>query len=285
MKSGLVKKVLSELKKKAGDDAEAYAAFWENFGAVLKEGIYEDFERKTDILALSRFRTTATDGWASLEEVAGRLKDGQEVIYYATGNDVAALKKSPQLEGFLAKGIEVLLLTDPIDEFWVPAVGEFEGKKLKSIADADVDLSQVKADDKAEADKPEAAPAEAMDTLIAALKLNLDGKVKDVRATDRLTSSAVCLAVDAGQMSMHLEKLLKAHNQLEQDSPRVLEINPRHPLIKALADKVKSSGREAVQDLSLLLLDQARIVEGEAPADPVDFARRLAGIMEKGLVG
>ena len=284
MKSGLVKKVLSELKKKAGDDAEAYVAFWENFGAVLKEGIYEDFERKTDILALSRFRTTATEGWASLEEVAGRLKDGQEVIYYATGNDVAALKKSPQLEGFLAKGVEVLLLTDPIDEFWVPAVGEFEGKKLKSIADADVDLSQVKADDKAEADKPEAAPAEAMDTLIAALKLNLDGKIKDVRATDRLTSSAVCLAVDAGQMSMHLEKLLKAHNQLEQDSPRVLEINPRHPLIKALADKVKSSGREAVQDLSLLLLDQARIVEGEAPADPVDFARRLAGIMEKGLV-
>jgi len=284
MKSGLVKKVLSELKKKAGDDAEAYVAFWENFGAVLKEGIYEDFERKADILALSRFRTTATEGWASLEEVAGRLKDGQEVIYYATGNDVAALKKSPQLEGFLAKGVEVLLLTDPIDEFWVPAVGEFEGKKLKSIADADVDLSQVKADDTAEADKPEAAPAEAMDTLIAALKLNLDGKIKDVRATDRLTSSAVCLAVDAGQMSMHLEKLLKAHNQLEQDSPRVLEINPRHPLIKALADKVKSSGREAVQDLSLLLLDQARIVEGEAPADPVDFARRLAGIMEKGLV-
>lgn len=284
MKSGLVKKVLSELKKKAGDDAEAYVTFWENFGAVLKEGIYEDFERKADILALSRFRTTATEGWASLDEVAGRLKDGQEVIYYATGNDVAALKKSPQLEGFLAKGVEVLLLTDPIDEFWVPAVGEFEGKKLKSIADADVDLSQVKADDKAEADKPEAAPAEAMDTLIAALKLNLDGKIKDVRATDRLTSSAVCLAVDAGQMSMHLEKLLKAHNQLDQDSPRVLEINPRHPLIKALADKVKSSGREAVQDLSLLLLDQARIVEGEAPADPVDFARRLAGIMEKGLV-
>ena len=153
-----------------------------------------------------------------------------------------------------------------------------------AYTEADIDLSAVKSDAAAEADKPEAAPAEALDTLIAALKLNLDGKVKDVRATDRLTSSAVCLAVDAGQMSMHLEKLLKAHNQLEQDSPRVLEINPRHPLIKALADKVKSSGREAVQDLSLLLLDQARIVEGEAPADPVDFARRLAGIMEKGLV-
>ncbi len=284
MKSGLVKKVLAELKKKAEDDAESYVAFWENFGAVLKEGIYEDFERKADILALSRFRTTATEGWASLDDVVGRLKDGQQVIYYATGNDVAALKKSPQLEGFLAKGVEVLLLTDPIDEFWIPAVGEFQDKKFKSITDADIDLSQVKSDDAAEADKPEAAPAEAMDTLVAALKLNLDGKVKDVRTTDRLTSSAVCLAVDAGQMSMHLEKLLKAHNQLDQDSPRVLEINPRHPLIKALADKVKSSGREAVQDLSLLLLDQARIVEGEAPADPVDFARRLAGIMEKGLV-
>lgn len=284
MKSGLVKKVLSELKKKAEDDAESYATFWETFGAVLKEGIYEDFERKADILALCRFRTTATDGLATLDEVVGRMKDGQDVLYYATGDDVAALKKSPQLEGFLAKGVEVLLLTDPIDEFWVPAVGEYQGKQLVAITQGDVDLSKVQADPETEAAKPEAAPAEALDTLVAALKLNLDGKVKDVRATDRLTASAVCLVADSGQMSLHLEKLLRAHNQLDHDSPRVLEINPRHPLIKALAGKVQSSGREGVEDAALLLLDQARIVEGEPPADPVDFARRLATVMEKGLV-
>ena len=283
MKAGLVKRVLSELKKKAEDDAQSYATFWETFGAVLKEGIYEDFERKSDILALCRFRTTTQDGLTTLDEVVGRLKDGQDAIYYATGDDLAALKKSPQLEGFLAKGIEVLLLTDPIDEFWVPAVGEVQGKKLVAITQGDIDLSKVKADDAAEAAKPEAAPAAAMDTLIAALKLSLGERVKDVRATDRLTSSAVCLVADAGQMSLHLEKLLKAHNQIDQDSPRVLEINPRHPLIKGMAGKVTASGREAIEDMALLLLDQARIVEGEPPADPVEFARRLAAVMEKGL--
>ncbi len=283
MKAGLVKRVLSELKKKAEDDAQSYATFWETFGAVLKEGIYEDFERKSDILALCRFRTTTQDGLTTLDEVVGRLKEGQDAIYYATGDDVAALRKSPQLEGFLAKGIEVLLLTDPIDEFWVPAVGEVQGKKLVAITQGDIDLSKVKADDAAEAAKPEAAPAEAMDTLIAALKLSLGERVKDVRATDRLTSSAVCLVADAGQMSLHLEKLLKAHNQIDQDSPRVLEINPRHPLIKGMAGKVTASGREAIEDMALLLLDQARIVEGEPPADPVEFARRLAAVMEKGL--
>ncbi|MBC7950435.1 MAG: molecular chaperone HtpG [Rhodospirillaceae bacterium] len=283
MKTGLVKRVLSELKKKAEDDAASYATFWETFGAVLKEGIYEDFDRKADIIPLCRFKTTAGDGWSTLDEVAGRMKEGQEAIYYATGDDITALKKSPQLEGFLAKGIEVLLLTDPIDEFWVPAVGDVQGKKLVAVTEGAVDFSKVKGEDKPDEDKPEAAPTEALDTLIAALKLSLGERVKDVRASDRLTSSAVCLVADSGQMSLHLEKLLKAHKQLDHNSPRVLEVNPRHALIKGLAHKVKQSGREAIEDMALLLLDQARIVEGEPPADPVEFARRLASVMEKGL--
>ena len=283
IKAGLVKRVLSELKKKAEGDAAAYGAFWENFGAVLKEGIYEDFERKADIVALSRFTTTAGDGWSSLDEVIGRFKEGQEALYYATGDSVAALKRSPQLEGFLAKGVEVLLLTDPIDEFWVPALGEWQGCKLVAITDGTVDLSAVKADAAAEAERPEAVEAASLDTLIAALKLTLGDKVADVRASDRLTSSPVCLVVEAGQMSLHLEKLLKAHKQVEHETPRVLEINPRHGVIKALAAKVQSSGREAIDDAAWLLLDQARIVEGELPADPADFGRRLAALMEKGL--
>ncbi len=285
IKSGLVKRVLSELKKKAADDEAGYATFWETFGPVLKEGIYEDFERKGDILPLCRFRSTAVEGWTTLDEAVGRMKDGQDCLFFATGDDVAALKRSPQLEGFLAKGIEVLLLTDPIDEFWVPAVGEWAGKSLKAVTEGGIDLAAIKGDDASETAKPDAVAADAMETLIAALKLNLGDAVKDVRSSERLTSSAVCLVAESGQMSMHLEKLLKAHRQLEAGQSRVLEINPRHALIKGLAQAVRSKGREAVADMAWLLLDQARIVEGEAPADPVEFARRLAAVMEQGLAG
>jgi molecular chaperone HtpG len=284
IKTGLVKRILSELKKKAEDDDASYATFWETFGAVLKEGIYEDFDRKHDIVPLCRFKTTGGDGWFTLAEIKGRMKDGQDAIYYATGDDIAALKKSPQLEGFLAKGVEVLLLTDPIDEFWIPAVGEFDGAPLKAVTEGAIDLSRIQGGDQTE-EKPEATPAGALDTLIAALKLSLGDKVKDVRSSDRLTASPVCLVAESGQMSIHLEKMLKAHRQLEQDFTRVLEINPRHTLIKGLAAKVRSSGREAIDDIAWLLLDQARIVEGEPPADPVDFARRMAAVLEKGLAG
>ncbi|MEW5727399.1 MAG: molecular chaperone HtpG, partial [Pseudomonadota bacterium] len=283
IKAGLVKRVLSDLKKKAEDDAEGFTTFWETFGAVLKEGIYEDFERKDDIVALSRFRSTAGDGWVTLDQYVERMKEGQDAIYFATGDDAAALAKSPQLEGFLAKGIEVLLLTDPIDEFWIPAVGQFRDKKLVAVTDSSIDLSAVKGDDASGQDKPEAAPAEDMDTLVAALKLALGDAVRDVKASERLTESACCLVADPGQMSIHLEKLLKAHRQLDQSFPRILEINPRHGLIKGLAARVKAGGREAVDDAAHLLLDQARILEGEPPADPAAFARRLAAVMEKGL--
>ncbi|CAA7617518.1 Chaperone protein HtpG [Magnetospirillum sp. LM-5] len=283
IKTGLVKRVLSELKKKAEDDQAAYLTFWEEFGPVLKEGIYEDFERKAEILALSRFRSTATDGWTSLAEAVARMKDGQEALYFATGDSVESLKKSPQLEGFLAKGIEVLLLTDPIDEFWVPAVGEFEGKALKAVTEGGLDLGKIKGCDKAEEDRPAPADSGDLDLLIAGLKLALGDAVKDVKASERLTSSAVCLVIEEGQMSMHLEKLLKAHRQLDREQPRVLEINPRHPLIKSLAAAIKAKGREGIDDQAWLLYDQARIVEGEAPTDPVAFARRLAQVMEHGL--
>ncbi len=281
IKAGLVKRVLAELKKKAEDDAEGFAAFWETFGAVLKEGIYEDFERKDDIVALSRFRSTAGDGWVTLDQYVERMKEGQDAIYFATGDDAAALAKSPQLEGFLAKGIEVLLLTDPIDEFWVPAVGQVKDRKLVAVTEASVDLSKVKGEDAA--DKPAAAATEDMDTLVAALKLALGDAVRDVKISERLTESACCLVADPGQMSIHLERLLKAHRQLDQGFARILEINPRHGLIKGLADRVKAGGREAIDDAAHLLLDQARILEGEAPADPAAFARRLAAVMEKGL--
>ncbi|MGE5505678.1 MAG: molecular chaperone HtpG [Actinomycetota bacterium] len=285
IRAGLVKRVLSELKKKAEDAPEDYAKFWEVFGAVLKEGIYEDFERRDEVVALSRFRTTAGDGLVSLDAYVGRMKEGQEAIYYATGDDAEKLKRSPQLEGFLAKGIEVLLLTDPVDEFWVPAVAKWKDKEFRSVASAAADVSKIKGDEAAEAKrKQEEAPADELSVLIAAIKGALGERVKDVRASDRLTESAVCLVAEAGDMSLHLEKLLRAHRQIEEEHTRILEINPTHPLIKGLAARVRADGAAyPIDDAAFLLFDQARIVEGEPPADPVAFARRMATVMEKGL--
>ncbi len=285
IRSGLVKRVLGELKKKAEDAEGNYAAFWEAFGAVLKEGIYEDFERRDEILELCRFRSTHGDGLVTLAEYVGRMKEGQEAIYTITGDDLAQLKKSPQLEGFVAKGVEVLLLTDPIDEFWVSAIPKYQDKELRSVAAAGADLGKVKAPEGADDKKEAEAPADELTTLIEALKLALGDKVKDVRGSERLTESAVCLVADSGDMSMHLEKLLRAHGQAAGERVRILEINPRHALIKGLAAKVKATGTDArIEDMAALLLDQARIVEGEPPADPVAFARRMVSVMELGLV-
>ena len=283
IKTGLIKRVLAELKKKAEAEDGDFTTFWEAFGAVLKEGLYEDYERRDDILPLCRFRTTAEDGWVTLDQVVARMKAGQDAIHYATGDDIAALRKSPQLEGFLAKGVEVLLLTDPIDEFWLPSVGEYQGKPFRAVTDAAVDLSKIEGAADRPAEEP-AAPGEELDSLVAAVKLALGEAVKDVRASERLTGSAVCLVADSGQMSIHLEKMLRAHRQIEKDFPRILEINPRHPLIKGLAARVKTSGTgPEIEDIAHLLLDQARIVEGEPPADPAEFARRMAAVMTRGL--
>jgi molecular chaperone HtpG len=284
IRTGLVKRILGELKRKAEAEDGDYLTFWDTFGAVLKEGLYEDFERREDILDLCRFRTTASDGWVSLAEYLGRMKEGQEAIYTIAGDDLAALKKSPQLEGFAAKGVEVLLLTDPIDEFWVSSVGEYKDKQFRSVAAAGGDLSKVKADENAETPKEDEAPSDEIATLIEAVKLALGDKVKDVRASERLTESAVCLVAAEGEMSMHLEKLLRAHRQVDAERPRILELNPRHALIKGLAHRVKTGGTgPLVEDIAALLFDQARIVEGEPPADPAAFARRLVAVMEKGL--
>jgi len=274
--------VLGELKKKAED--ESYATFWEAFGAVLKEGLYEDFERRSEILELTRFRTTASDEPISLATYLSRMKEGQDAIYMITGDDLAALKKSPQIEGFRAKGVEVLLLTDPIDEFWPQAVTSYQDKPFKSVSQGAADLSAIKGD-AAEADKPkaDAAPTDAMAALIAAFKLALGEQVKDVRSSDRLTESAVCLVADEGDMGLHLERLLRQHQQQAgARPPRILELNPTHGLIRRLAGEALQPGAaDKLADVASLLLDQARIVEGESLPDPVAFAKRLATMLEK----
>jgi molecular chaperone HtpG len=283
IRSGVTKRVLSELGKKAADAPEEYKTFWENFGAVLKEGLYEDFEQRETILGLARFRSTASDGLTSLDEYVARMKPGQKAIYTITGDNLDIVRKSPQLEGYRAKGVEVLLLTDPVDEFWLPNVGKSGEFEFKSVTRGGADLAQIEgAEKKTDETKPE--PSQGTASLIALLKVTLAEAVKDVRSSERLTESPVCLVADDGDMDMHLARLLRQHKQLGETAKRVLEINPHHPLIRRLAEKVSVAGGVAqLEDAAWLLLDQARIVEGEPLPDPASFARRLASCLERGL--
>ncbi|WP_417803924.1 molecular chaperone HtpG [Thalassospira lucentensis] len=287
IKNGLTKKILSELETAAKKDAEGFETFWENFGAVVKEGLYEDQSNRDRILKIAKFRSTKDDGWTTLADYVARMKEGQKAIYYISGEDIDALKRSPQLEGFAAKGIEVLLLTDPVDEFWLPSVGQFEEKDFKSVTRGGADLNDVKADD-SEDDKDDkkddAATGASLDALIASIKIALGTGVKDVQESDRLTSSACCLIADETGMDLRMERLMKQHNRVDEISPRILEINPKHSLIKKLSDiAIKDAKDPILNDAAQLLLDQARILEGEALPDPVAFARRLDSVMEKGL--
>lgn len=280
IRQGVVKRVLDYLKKRAENEPDSYAAFWNNFGAVLKEGIYEYPEHKDGLLKLARFRSTHGDALVSLADYIGRMKEGQSAIYYLTGDSLEAASRSPQLEGYRAKGIEVLLLTDGVDEFWVPAVGEYEGKSFKSVTRGGADLDAIKGDPKAEEKKLEPAAA-GIDNLIALMKLTLKDNIKDVRLSQRLTDSAVCLVADEGDMDMRLARLLQQHKRIDALVPRVLEINGSHPVIAALAKAVSSGKGEAVADASWLLLDQARIQEGETLGDPTAFAKRLGEVLGK----
>ena len=287
MRGAIVKRVLAELSKKAEKDAEAYAAFWTNFGALIKEGIYEDADNRESLIKIARFQSTAGESPISLSDYVERMKDGQEAIYYITGEDIDSLRKSPQLEGFAARDVEVLLLTDPVDEFWIPAVGEFESKPLKSATRGGSDLGSISvADGKGEAAaEPEPANQGRIDSLIAMFKLTLQDEVKDVRTSDRLTDSAACLVADEGDLDINLERLLKQHNQLgAAASKRILEINATHPLIETLADRVgKDASNDRLNDAAWLVLDQARIMEGESLPDPGAFARRLSDALTRGL--
>ncbi len=285
IRSGLVKRVLSELSKKAEKENDEYIKFWEAFGAVLKEGVYEGIEHRDELMKLMRFRSTTREGWVSLADYVAAMKDGQDAIYYISGDDKDTLSRSPQLEGFAAKGVEVLYMTDPVDEFWIPSIGEFEGKAIKSVTRGGADLSKIKAaesdgaENKDDGEESEKSAPETVDALITALRDALGDTVKDVRKSDRLTSSPCCLVADEGEMDMHLERLLKQHKQLDQGAPRILEINPGHALIKALAENAAGD----VADAAFLLLDQARIMEGEPLPDPAAFARRMTTIMTKAM--
>jgi molecular chaperone HtpG len=282
IRNALTKRVISELKKKAEKSPEEFATFWDAFGAVVKEGLYEDFERRDDLMRLARFKTTASDDYRSLEDYVGDMKDGQEAIYYLAGDDSQTIAKSPQLEGYRARGVEVLLLADPVDGFWTGSAGEFDGKAFKSVTQGGAELDKLKGQEGSDEEAEDGADDSDTATLIAYMKGVLEGEVADVRKSDRLTSSAVCLVANDSGLDMQMEKILAQQNPAAFSGTRVLEINASHALIKALAAKVAGgSGAQDLEDAARLLYDQARIVEGDPVVDASDFARRLDEVMAK----
>ncbi len=268
-------RVISELESLGEKEPEAFLKIWDAFGPVIKEGIWEDFERREKLLGLSRFTTTKGEK-RSLKQYVEDIKPNQTDIYYLTGESVERLKANPKLESAAARGIEVLLLTDPVDAFWTSAPLDFGGKPLKSLSQGDIDFSLIPLlDDKAEDKKDEPAADEA--TTIAQIKDALGERVSDVRASQRLTASASCLVAGGGAHDRMLERLLAMQNKAPTTKP-VLEINMRHPLVAAI-----TADKEAAKDLSFLLLEQAQILDGELPEDPAAFANRLNQLVLRGL--
>jgi molecular chaperone HtpG len=280
IRTGLVKRVLGDLAKRA--EGEDYAEFWTAFGAILKEGLYEDREHRAELLKAVRFASTHGDAPVSLAAYLGRMKPDQQAIYFVTGDTVAALKNSPHIEGFAARGIEVLLLTDPIDDFWPQVTHDYEGKPFRSVTRAGDDLAKLPLETK----DTDAEPAPEKDTadLIALIKTVLGDAVKDVRASTALTGSAVRLVAAEGAPDIHLERLLRQHGQAEIAIAPVLEINTGHRLIRELAKHAADDGAaDTLGDRIWLLLDQARILEGAQVTDAAAFARRLATVLESGI--
>ena len=275
----IVKRVLAELGKKAKKDPESYNAFWKTFGAVLKEGVYEDFERRDTLMPLMRFRSTTRDGWVSLDDCIAAMKEGQDAIYMLIGEKLESMRSNPMLEAFRAKGVEVLLLDHPVDEFWTMSVDAYEGKTLVNVSRGDIDLAAIEtAEGKTEAEDE----AGDITPLIAMLKLALENEVKDVRESKRLTDSACCLVVDEGEMSMRLQKILRDNGQDSGSGRRILEINPRHTLVRSLVERTRSDGSSRqIEDMAHLLLDLALIQEGEFPGDPARFVRRMSDTMAR----
>ncbi len=274
IRRAVTNRVMTELKAQA-KDAETYNGIWENFGAVIKEGVWEDSEHRKELGPLLRFKSSAVEGWTSLPEYVERMKDGQEAIYYLAGDNAETLAKSAQLEGFRARGVEVLLLDDSIDAFWPERMDNFADKPLRSVTQGVADLDKLAL---TEALEGEAADTEA---LVAALKTALAAEVGDVRTTERLVESAVVLAAGSAGPDLQMQRLLKRAGRDNFGIPPILEINPRHPLIATLA--ARASNGDDIGDTASLLLDLARLQDGDLPKDPAGFARRIERALAVGV--
>ncbi|UVE93737.1 molecular chaperone HtpG [Dietzia sp. B32] len=290
----LVKRVLQTIEQIRTDRPEEFRSFWANFGAVLKEGLISDVDSREQLLAVSTFASTrpvsekapesASEGdetstgnddevGTTIAEYISRMADGQEEIYYLTGTSRAAVENSPHLEAFRARGVEVLILTDPVDEVWVDAVGEVDGKRLRSVAKGDVDLSGIGSEGEEKKDEPDAAE---FADLLTWLGQELSDEVKQVRLSHRLTESAACMVGDEFDMTPQLEAMYRASGMELPTSKRILELNPGHPLVERLrAQHAEDPSAPGLGDTARLLSGAAVLAEGGTLADPAAFAKLL----------
>ena len=280
IRSAVVRRSLDLIAKTAKDDADQYDKFWSQFGAVIKEGVVEDFANRERIAPLLRFASTRGDGDKQVVDLATyveRMPEGQDAIYYITAENHQAASNSPHLEVFRKKGIEVLLMSDRVDEWMMAYFTEHEEMPFKSVAKGDIDLHSVGKDGKAEDEADDPADESALDSdLLEKVKESLGEHVSDVRSSQRLTDSASCLVLGDQEMALHLQRLLEQAGQDVPDSRPVLELNPDHPLVDKLANET-DEGRFG--DLALVLFEQALLSEGAALADPAGFVRRVNGLM------
>ena len=272
IRSGTVKKLLGALENMAKNEPENYTTFWKEFGKVLKEGVVDDFDNKQRLAKLLRFSSTYDDNSTqaiSFEDYVGRMKEGQEKIYYITADNFSAAKNSPHMEIFRKKGIEVLLLFDQIDEWVSTHLIDFEGKQLQSITKGELDLGDLEDEDEK---KDSEKAADSLKPLLERLNKILEDKVKEVRITHRLTSSPACLVADEHSMDASLERLLKSAGQGVVGNKPVMEINPQHPIVAALKDETEE---QRFNDWTLILFDQALLSEGGQLKDPAEFVKRM----------
>jgi molecular chaperone HtpG len=283
IKKGITGRVLQELARLAAHDGEAYGKFWDHFGAVLKEGLYEDPERRDPLFELCRFVTsTHPGGGRTLKDYVANLRPNQTAIYYLVGDDARTLATSPQIEGFRARGIEVLLLADPVDAFWVNTATGFDGKPFKSVTQGNVDLKSVPMADGA-AEPDDSVDAD-VSSLLAFFKQTLADKVEDVRASDRLAESPACLVAPESGLDRRLEQILAQAGKAHRAKP-VLEINPGHALVASLAHRLQQGASEQplVQDAAWLLYEDARLADGEKPEDAAAFGLRLRRVLARAI--
>ena len=276
----IVRRILSELKKMHDKKPEDYDALWSQFGIVLKEGMYEDSDNREKLLAISRFASSTQEAMTGLAGYVERMKDGQDAIYYLSSESRSQAELSPHLEGFKARGLEVLYFTDPVDEFWLPLIGEFEGKSFVSITKGQVDIDQFAK----ETDSEEPTDTPDVEALLSSMKETLGAAVADIRISKTLTDSPACLVADEGGMDLQMQRLMKAHDPNFQDQPRILEVNPNHDLVKSLNKLVQDGAEpEVVSDASFMMFEQSLILEGKPPQDVAAFSQRMTRLMTRGL--
>ncbi|MEU7723345.1 molecular chaperone HtpG [Streptomyces tibetensis] len=282
MQRRLTKKVLSTVKEIRTKDAERYATFWREFGTALKEGLVTDSENRDAILAVSSFATTHSDDEpTTLAQYVERMKDGQDDIWFITGESRQSIENSPHMEAFRDKGIEVLLLTDAVDEVWVDAVGEYEGKKLRSVTKGEIDLD---AEDEEKAGEEREKQAEEYAGLLGWMREQLDEDIKEVRLSTRLTVSPACIVSDAHDLTPALENMYRAMGQEVPRTKRILELNPGHALVKGLHQAYGASeDRTELAESAELLHTLAVLAEGGQPKDPARFVRLVADRLERTL--